>query len=41
VDVTQDRETLIVHAMFADDAEEVEARIQDGFERLIMGVFEK
>jgi multicomponent Na+:H+ antiporter subunit E len=41
VDVTQDRETLIVHAMFGDDAEELKRDIQEGFERLIMGVFEK
>ena len=41
VDVTEDRETLIVHAMFADDAEELTRDIKEGFERLIMGVFEK
>ena len=41
VDVTEDRETLIVHAMFADDAEAIRRDIKDGFERLIMGVFEK
>lgn len=40
VDVTDDRETLIVHAMFADDAEALVRDIKDGFERLIMGVFE-
>jgi len=41
VDVTDDRETLIVHAMFGDDAEEITRDIKTGFERLIMGVFEK
>ncbi len=41
VDVTEDRETLIVHAMFADDAEAIIDDIKNGFERLIMGVFEK
>lgn len=41
VDVTEDRETLIVHAMFADDAEAIQRDIKNGFERLIMGVFEK
>ncbi len=41
VDVTEDRETLIVHAMFADDADELKRDIKEGFERLIMGVFEK
>lgn len=41
VDVTEDRETLIVHAMFGDDAEKLTRDIKDGFERLIMGVFEK
>ena len=41
VDVTEDRETLIVHAMFGDDAEEITRDIKTGFERLIMGVFEK
>ncbi len=41
VDVSQDRETLIVHAMFGEDAEELKRDIKDGFERLIMGVFEK
>ncbi len=41
VDVTEDRETLIVHAMFADDVDAIRRDIKDGFERLIMGVFEK
>lgn len=41
VDVTEDRETLIVHAMFGDDEEELKRDIKGGFERLIMGVFEK
>lgn len=41
VDVTEDRKTLIVHAMFADDAEAIQRDIKGGFERLIMGVFEK
>ncbi|MGY6549675.1 MAG: Na+/H+ antiporter subunit E [Roseinatronobacter sp.] len=40
VDVTEDRETLIVHAMFGDDPDALIADIKDGFERLIMGVFE-
>ncbi len=41
VDVTEDRKTLIVHAMFADDADDLIDNIKSGFERLIMGVFEK
>ncbi len=41
VDVTEDRETLIVHAMFADDVDAIRRDIKDGFEHLIMGVFEK
>ena len=41
VDVSDDRETLTVHAMFGDDAEKLTRGIKDGFERLIMGVFEK
>lgn len=41
VDVTEDRETLIVHAMFADDPEDLIDDIKSGFERLIMGVFER
>lgn len=41
VDVTEDRETLIVHAMFAEDPDALIRDIKSGFERLIMGVFEK
>ena len=41
VDVTENRETLIVHAMFAQDPDELIRDIKSGFERLIMGVFEK
>lgn len=41
VDVTEDRETLIVHAMFGEDPDDLTSDIKNGFERLIMGVFEK
>ncbi len=41
VDVTEDRETLIVHAMFGEDPDDLTRDIKNGFERLIMGVFEK
>jgi len=40
VDVSEDREILTVHAMFADDPDALRKDIKDGFERLIMGVFE-
>jgi len=41
VDVSKDRETLLVHAMFGEDEDELIDSIKNGFERLIMGVFEK
>ena len=41
VDVTQDRKTLLVHAMFADDHEAVVADLKSGMERLVAEVFEK
>ena len=41
VEVTEDRETLIVHAMFGEDPDDLTRDIKNGFERLIMGVFEK
>jgi multicomponent Na+:H+ antiporter subunit E len=41
LDVTPDRKTLIVHAMFADDPEEVIANLKSGMERLVKEVFEK
>ena len=41
VDVSEDRKTLTVHAMFGEDKDELTRDIKDGFERLIMGVFEK
>lgn len=40
IDVSEDREILTVHAMFADDPDALCKDIKDGFERLIMGVFE-
>lgn len=41
VDVSEDRKTLLVHAMFGEDAEDLIDDIKNGFERLIMGVFEQ
>jgi len=41
LDVTPDRKTLIVHAMFADDPEEVIASLKSGMERMVKEVFEK
>ncbi|WP_209424472.1 Na+/H+ antiporter subunit E [Pararhodobacter sp. SW119] len=41
VDVTPDRETLLVHAMFADDPEALVTELKDGLERLVAEVFEK
>lgn len=35
LDVTPDRKTLIVHAMFADDPEEIVRQLKDGMERWV------
>ena len=40
LDVTPDRKTLIVHAMFADDPDEVIASLKNGMERMVKEVFE-
>ncbi len=40
VDVTPDRGTLLVHAMFADDHEAVVADLKAGLEHLVAEVFE-
>lgn len=39
LDVTPDRKTLIVHAMFADDPEAVIADLKSGMERMVKEVF--
>lgn len=39
LDVTPDRKTLIVHAMFADDPDEVIRSLKDGMERMVKEVF--
>ncbi|MDD7971454.1 Na+/H+ antiporter subunit E [Roseinatronobacter alkalisoli] len=41
VDVTQDRSTLLVHAMFADDPDALVAELKNGMERMVAEVFEK
>ncbi len=40
LDVTPDRKTLIVHAMFADDPDAVIASLKSGMERMVKEVFE-
>jgi multicomponent Na+:H+ antiporter subunit E len=40
LDVTPDRKTLIVHAMFADDPEALVRELKDGMERKVREVFE-
>jgi multicomponent Na+:H+ antiporter subunit E len=40
LDVTPDRRTLIVHAMFADDPEALVAELKGGMERMVREVFE-
>lgn len=40
LDVTPDRKTLIVHAMFADDPAAVIAGLKSGMERMVKEVFE-
>ena len=40
LDVTPDRKTLIVHAMYADDPEDVVRGLKDGMERMVKEVFE-
>ena len=39
LDVTPDRKTFIVHAMFADDPDEVIASLKNGMERMVKEVF--
>ncbi|KQB98155.1 sodium:proton antiporter [Loktanella sp. 1ANDIMAR09] len=41
LDVTPDRKTLIVHAMFADDPDAVIASLKNGMERMVKEVFEE
>ena len=41
LDVTPDRKTLIVHAMFADDPDAVIASLKSGMERMVKEVFEQ
>ena len=41
LDVTPDRKTLIVHAMYADDPEEVINSLKSGMERMVKEVFEE
>lgn len=40
LDVTPDRRTLIVHAMFADDPQAVIDSLKSGMERMVLEVFE-
>ena len=40
LDVTADRKTLIVHAMFADDPQAVIDSLKSGMERMVLEVFE-
>ncbi len=40
LDVTADRKTLIVHAMFADDPDALVADLKNGMERMVREVFE-
>ena len=41
LDVTPDRKTLIVHAMFADDPDAVIESLKSGMERMVKEVFEE
>lgn len=40
LDVSPDRKTLLVHAMFADDPEAIVAELKDGMERKVREIFE-
>ncbi len=40
VDVTPDRKTLLVHAMFADDPDALVAELKNGMERMVAEAFE-
>ena len=40
LDVTEDRKTLYVHAMFADAPDELVAELKAGMERMVLEVFE-
>jgi len=40
VDVSEDRRTLLVHAMFADDEEQLVADLKGGMERMVREAFE-
>ncbi len=41
VDVTPDRKTLLVHAMFAEDPDALVADLKNGMERMVAEAFEK
>ena len=40
VEVSEDRKTLLVHAMFADDPEQLARDLKNGMERMVREVFE-
>lgn len=40
IDVSEDRSTLMVHAMFGDDPDALIARLKNGMERMVREVFE-
>jgi multicomponent Na+:H+ antiporter subunit E len=40
LDVTEDRETLFIHAMFVDDPDELVRSLKNGMERMVKEVFE-
>ena len=40
LDVTEDRKTLYIHAMFADDPKALVAELKAGLERMVLEVFE-
>ena len=40
LDVTEDRNTLYIHAMFADDPDAIRAQIRDGMERWVREAME-
>lgn len=41
LDVSADRSTLYIHAMFAEDPDQVIADLKSGMERMVLRVFEK
>jgi multicomponent Na+:H+ antiporter subunit E len=38
LDVSSDRSVLYIHAMYAEDADQVRRQVKDGFEKRLLGI---